>query len=217
MKKITIFMLLVALLAIGVSAVQVSNPTVGGEKQDRVANVTSSFVITNNANQTMSGISVAFAADAKYALTVPSQNIPSSIAANSAVTVQFTATVPLTHPGVDSTTFLPVALKVGTLSVSGTLADSTVESASGDVNMQAVNQLEIKKVRLECTSKSDTLSDGDRVKNLKPGEDCTLTVEVESQFSENDKNGQKVGAVSFGTVSVDVESSNDDEIEVDTD
>jgi len=69
------------------------------------------------------------------------------------------------------------ALKIGTLSVTGTVGSAT-ETTSTDILMQAVNQLRIKKARIDCDTKSQSVDDGDRVKNLKPGMDCSLEVEV---------------------------------------
>src|SRR3989344_4795862 len=215
MKRISMFVILAALLAIGASALQVGSPTFGGETIDRVQNATSSIVLTNNDNQTLSNIAVTFAADVKYNLR--NGTVPATVSANSQATISVVGNIPVDHPGIDSTTLKPAAINVGTFTLTGTLSNGSQVTATGNVMMQAVNQLEIKKVRIECDTKTDTVSDGDKVKNLKPGQDCQLTIEVENKFAEDDRNGQKIGDISFPTIRVDVESSDDDQVEVDCD
>lgn len=215
MKRIAMFVILAALFAVGASALQVGSPTFGGENQDRVQNVSSAISLTNNDNQTLSNIAVSFAADVKYNLR--NGTVPTSVSANSQVSIPVVGNIPLDHPAIDSNTLKPAAIKVGTFTVTGTLANGSQVTATGDVVMQAVNQLEIKKVRIECDTKSDTVSDGDKVKNLKPNQNCQLTIEIENKFAEDDRNSQGIGDVQFPTVRVDVESSDDDQVEVDCD
>jgi len=205
---------MVALLAIGASAIQVGSPTIGSDTQDRIKNVATTFTVTNNNSAAMTGISFSLgggAENTKYALTVTG---PSNISANSPATYTINGTIPLDHPGVDSN-LEEKAVKIGTLAVTGTVGSST-ESLTTDINMQAVNQLKIKKARVECDTKSQSIDDGDRVKNLKPGMDCTLEVEVENQFDDNDNNNQKIGDISFDTVDIKLDSS-DGDIDVDED
>lgn len=214
MKRIALLIMLVALLAIGASAVQIANPTLGGEKQDRVKNVVTTFRITNNNSAALTGITLsagAGASDPKYSLTFSAP--PASIAAGSFADITVNGTIPLDHPGVDADLKV-AAIKIGTVTVTGTAGSSV--TATGDIYMQAVNQLRIKKSRIECDTKSQSVDDGDRVKNLKPGMDCTLEVEVENQFDDNDNNNQKIGDISFDTVDIKLDSS-DGDVDLDED
>ncbi len=214
MKQLVLTILMVALLAIGASAVQITSPTIGSENQDRIKNVATSFTVTNNNTAAMSGITFSLgggAENTKYALTVSG---PTSLAASTSATYTINGTIPLDHPGVDSN-LAENPVKVGTLAVSGTVG-STTETATADVLMQAVNQLRIKKARIDCDTKSQSVDDGDRVKNLKPGMDCSLEVEIENLFDDNDNNNQKIGDISFDTVDITLDSS-DSDIDVDED
>lgn len=210
MKRIACFMLLIALFAVCASALQVSSPTIGSATQDRVVNVQTSFTITNNQTGTMTNIAVSFgggAENVKYLLTA--SGIPQSLAPGASASITVNGTVPLDHPAVDATTLKAQAVKIGTVAVSGTVNGNT-DSATVDVLMQAINQLTIKKARIECGDKSQSLDDGDRVNNLKPGTDCSLEVQVENNFDDSDRNNQKIGDIEFSTIDVTLDSSNSD-------
>ncbi len=216
MKKTTVFMLLIALLAVGASAVQVTSPTIGSDTQDRIANVARTFTITNNNTATMTGISVVSgggAENVKYALSF--SGVPSSLGPGASATITVNGTIPLDHPGVDASDLKEKALKIGTVTVAGTV-NSATDSVTTDILMQAVNQLRIKKARIECDTKSQSLDDGDRVKNLKPGEACTLEIEVENQFDDSDNNNLKTGDIAFESLDISVDSSNGD-VDIDED
>src|SRR3990172_1256600 len=208
MKRIALFVMLIALFAIGASALTVGSPKLGTENSDRVKNVATTFTVTNNNTAAMSGVTFTFgggAENTKYALLVSG---PSSIAASTSASYTINGTIPLDHPGVNSD-LEEKELKIGTLTVSGTVGSAT-ESATTDVTMQAVNQLKIKKARIECDTKSQSLDDGDRVKNLKPGDDCTLEIEVENEFDDNDNSNQKIGDIAFDNIDTTVDSSDGD-------
>ncbi len=210
MKQIALFILFVALFAVCASALQVSSPTFGTATQDRVVNVQTSVTITNNNTATMTNIAVNFgngAENVKYLLTA--SGVPQSLAAGAQASITVNGTVPLDHPAVDATSLDALALKIGTVTVTGTV-NNNADSATSDVLMQAVNQLAIKKVRIECGDKSQSLDDGDRVKNLKPGTDCTLEVQVENNFDDSDRNSQKIGDIEFDSVDITLDSSNGD-------
>ncbi len=103
MKQIVLTILMVALLAIGASAIQISNPTLGGEKQDRVKNVATTFTITNNNTATFTNIAISAGAganNAKYALSF--SGIPASLGPGASISITVNGTIPLDHPGVDS-------------------------------------------------------------------------------------------------------------------
>jgi len=216
MKQIAVFMLLIALLAVGASAVQITSPTMGGETQDRVKNVATTFKITNNNSASMTGISITAgggAEDSKYLLSF--SGIPASLNAGDSATITVNGTIPLTHPGVDASDLEEKPIKIGVLTVTGTV-NSASDSASTDINMHADNQLRIKKARIECDTKSQSLDDGDRVKNLKPGDDCTLEIEIENEFDDNDVSNQKIGDIAFETIDISIDSS-DGDIDLDED
>lgn len=202
--------MLVALFALSASAVQIGSVTIGGENQDRIKNVAATFTVTNNHTTTsLTGITFAFsggAENSKYALSVTG---PSTLAPSTTGTYTINGTIPLDHASVDSADLVEKALKIGVMTVSGTLG-AAVDSASSDVSMQAVNQLKIKNARIECDTKSQSLDDGDRVKNMKPGQDCTLEIEVENEFDDSDKNSQKIGDIAFDTIDINLDSSDGD-------
>jgi hypothetical protein len=85
--------------------------------------------------------------------------------------------------------------------------------------MQAVNQLEIKKIRIECNGESESVDDGDKVEDLKPDTECAFEVDVENNFDDNDDEyddgtEMKTGEIDFDDVTVSVES---DDLDIDED
>jgi len=209
MKRIASMLLIIAICAMSAFAIQVSAPTIGSENADRLAAQTS-FTITNDNASVMTNVQVTFSGGAentKYALQVP--NKPTNISANSGVSVTLNGTIPLDHPSVDATTLKMGPVKIGVMTVTGTVGGQQV-SQQTDVFMQAINQLEIKKTRVECSSTSKSIDDGDKITKLKPGEQCSLEIEVENNFDNDDTNNQKIGDISFDTVTIDVKSSNND-------
>ena len=80
MKKITIFVMMIALLAIGASALQVSDLSFGDNRQDRVKGVTATLTLTNNDTVTVTGISHSLSQGAeasKYAIQLT--GVPSTL------------------------------------------------------------------------------------------------------------------------------------------
>lgn len=215
MKKIALLMVLIALFAVSATALQVPNLALGSSNQDRNANLSVAVTITNTNGGNLSNIQVTPSpTEAKYAMVV--SNVPQNITGS---TGQFTLTVtlPLDHPAVDASTLKETGFHVGTFTVSATNSSGGQESSVGNVSMQAVNQLEIDKVRLECDSTSKSIDDGDDVNNLKPGESCTMEIEVKNNFDDDDRNDLRIGDVDFDTVTINVDSSDTGDVDIDDD
>ena len=213
MKRIAMFVTMIALLAFGASAIQISSLDFGDDNQDRVKNVIANFKITNNNTAQMTSIQLSLGGGAETSkFDIKFKSPPTSLSAGQSVTVTANATIPLDHDSVDSA-LKEIAKKIGTLTVTGTVG-TTQDSATANVNMQAVNQLRIRKARVECGSKSENVDDGDKVENLKPGTDCTLEIEVENEFNSNDRNNQKTGDIQFTSLNINVDSD-DNDIDID--
>lgn len=211
MRKIVFVLALIALFAVSASAIQVTGPTLGNDRQDRVAGVQTTVTITNNNGGNLTDITVTFgdgAQESKYALGAVS--IPASIATGSSGSFTLNGTIPLDHPGIDSADLKEKALQIGTMTVSGKINGSVSVNQKVTILMQAVNQFEIKKTRVECDSKSESIEDGDSVENLKPGDQCTLEVEIENTFDDSDRNNQKIGDIDFTSITTRIESNNND-------
>lgn len=206
-NKILFALLTLLILAGFASAFQVEDVTIGSDKQDRVTGVTSTFKITNNNSTTLNNIQVTSSAASQYAVTF--SNVPTSLAAGASETVTVTATIPTNFNAVN-TNLEETAFSIGTLTVTGILG-TTTETETADIKMQAVNQLEIKKVTVKCGSKEERLDDGERMEELLPDtDDCSITIEVENTFRSSDKNDQKIGDIEFDPATIEVESDDSD-------
>lgn len=206
MKRIAMILVMIALFAVSAAALQVQNVGFGSSSQDRNANLTATVTITNNNGGTLTNIQVTPNAESKYALSA--SNVPTNITGSTG-TFTLTAKVPLDFDAVDSTNFKEQAFSIGSFTVSASNG-GTQETAVGNVSMQAVNQLEIDKVRVECDTKSKSVDDGDTVDNLKPGEICNLEIELKNNFDDDDRNDLRIGDVEFTSVSISVDSSDND-------
>ena len=223
MKKFATMIAMVALfvlLAVSASALQINSATVGGENQDRLKNVSQTFTVTNN-DTTSVTVTLASTADAKY--NVRFEPATFTLAAGAPQSVKVIADIPLdfaaVEPSASASDFLKAkAIAIG--EIQGKIG-STV-AATSTLSLQAANQLEIKKARMECGEKTQSLNDEDRIKNLKPDTKCTIEVEVENRFSNNDQedsNGAdlKVGDIDFDTVDIDVKSTSNRDLDVNED
>lgn len=216
MKKIALITLLVTLLALSATALEVSSPVFGDDRQDRVSGVSTAITIKNNDTSNLTNLQLSFtdgAEQPKFQLGFVSAP-PTSLDAGETTTVTLNGTIPLDHDAVDSK-FKEASLKIGSLVVTGEVSGQQV-SQTRDIKMQAVNQLEINRVRVRCDTKTKTVDDGDEVENLRPGEDCTFEIEIENNFDDDDRDDKRIGDVEFTSISVDVESG-DSDVDIDLD
>lgn len=209
MKKfatISLFVALFVLLAVSVSAVQLGDVTIGGEDQDRIKNASQTITITNNETSSVT-LTFASTADAKYNVRFDPASV--TIPAGQSAQVKVIADIPLdfnaVEPSKSASDYLDKkAFKIGDIQVK---SGSTVVATSA-LKMQAVNQLSIKKVKIACgDSSAKSVDDGEKVKNLKPDSQCTLEVEVENKFDDDDDeypdgSDMKTGDIEMRTVTV---------------
>ncbi len=210
---VVVWCALFVLMAFSASALTVTSATIGNNNQDRIKNVSATFTVTNNDTFTNT---VTFASDADSKYNVRFEPATLNMTASQSATVKVLADIPLDHNAVESSKsasdFLEEkAIVIG--KIQGKI-NSTV-AASADLKLQAANQLEIKKARLECGSKAESLDDGDKIENLKPDTQCTLEVEVENNFPEDDDEdstgkGLKIGDIEFDSVDVEIEIDDSD-------
>lgn len=222
MKKLTTMIACIALLvlmALSVSALQFSDVTIGDDDQDRRKNISKTFTVTNDA---ASDVTATFSSTADARFNIRFDPISATILTGQGVTVKVTGDIPLDFDAVEksksSTKFLDeVAFEIGIIEAK----IGGVTNASAKLNMQAVNQLEIKKARIECGTKSESLDDGDRIDNLKPDMQCTIEIEVENNFDDDDDEDDQgnellIGDIDFDSVDVEIEID-DRDLDVDED
>ncbi|MBD3318564.1 hypothetical protein GF342_01505 [Candidatus Woesearchaeota archaeon] len=189
--KITFVILcvLIALVAGTVYAdVSVTDANLGGSSQERDENVSTTFKIENDLNESISVTSITPSADSKYELTIDGVSLPHTITAGSSVTVTLKAFVPLDHDAVNDD-FEATKLEIGSTNVGySKVTSGGTGTASGKVYMQAENNLEIKDADMEVSgesTKSSSVSDDDEI-DMEPGDSITFVVEVENTFSSSD-------------------------------
>lgn len=208
MKKLLLLVLFGLILAAGASALQVTSGTIGGESQDRLVNQSTSITVTNDGTVALTGVQMTFAGDSKYAVRFEPATFNLNAGASQTVTVY--GNVPLTFDAVvkatsDANYLKPTPFKIGTATATaGTVA------ATADLNMRAVNQIEIKKVTVQCGDTSKRLDNGESLEGLSPDTACSITIDVENNFDDNDNNDLKTGDIEFDPVYVEVESTDND-------
>jgi len=213
-KTIIIAMLFVILVAAGANALQITSATIGGENQDRVANVSTTVTVTNDGTSDLSSIAMSFAGDSRYNIRFEPSSFDLNAGATQTVTVygdipvDFDAVIKQTSNSdfLDATPF-----NIGTMKA----AAGSVEATS-DLSMQAVNQLFIKKVTAVCGDESERLDDGETFEELSPDMACSITVEIENTFDDDDRDDLKIGDIDFDPAYIEVESM-DNELDLDED
>lgn len=214
MKKLLLLVLFSLILAAGASALQVTSGTIGGEAQDRIANLSTSITVTNDGAAALTGVQMTFAGDSKY--NVRFEPATFNLNAGAAQTVTVYGTIPLTFDAVVKTTSDTNYLKSTPFKIGTVKAAVGTTEGTADLNMRAVNQIEIKKVTVQCGDTSKRLDDGESLEGLSPDTACSITIDVENNFDDNDNNDLLIGDIEFDPVYVEVEST-DNDFDVDED
>lgn len=225
MNKLTqlfAFMLLVALFAVSASAqLTVSNVQFGDETQERNQNVTKTVTLTNptasavaitglnfnglNGADVLQYKFVITAVDAASGLTVSNGVLSGSLAAGASATVTLQAFVPKTFSAVDAE-LAPTAFDIATISA----APTTVTLTGGKLSMQAKNKLVVQDMTIAVNGESQSVSNNEKVDNVKPGDKVELEVIAKNQYSDRSDVD-----VAIDDVLVNVKSSNLDQLDVD--
>lgn len=187
MKKMTLFVLLLACVALAANAASaalvVSSAALGSDSADPGANVSTTVTLTNTGATTITGITMSSTAGASYSIGFV--GVPSSLApgASAPVTVNgiLAKNTDAVNGALDAS---PVT--IGDITASGTESGSPI-SGSNTLTAQVGNKLEIKKVYITINGEDEkSLEDGDEVKDLKPGDQLDIRVLVENKFSDDD-------------------------------
>jgi len=208
MKKLLLLVLFSLILAAGASALQVTSGIIGGESQDRIANSSTSITVTNDGTAALTGVQMTFAGDSKYAVHFEPATF--NLNAGSSQTVTVYGNIPLTFDGVVKTTSDANYLKETPFKIGTVKAAVGTTEATADLNMRAVNQIEIKKVTVQCGDASKRLDNGESLEGLSPDTACSITIEVENNFDDNDNNDLLIGDIEFDPIYVEVESTDSD-------
>lgn len=213
MKKALVIVLLVtlfALFATSAAALTVGSATIGNSKQERVANVTTTFTVTNNGTTSLTGVTAsAPSIDAKYGIVFTPSTF--NLTAGEVKTISVKGNIPLNHPAVESDSSKSDYLEEKAFKIGDIVVNDGSTNTMADLNMQAANHLRIKSSTFYCGEKSTKLSDNAKVSDLKPDtSNCYLLVTVENTFRENDVGEQHIGNVEFGTVNLEIEVDSED-------
>lgn len=209
MKKILMILLVFAVLfAAGASALQLSTAAIGSADQDRVKDVSTTVTVTNDGTAAVNDIIMSFAGDSRYNIRFSPSTF--NLSAGSSQTVTVTGDIPTNFDAVikqasDANFLKATPFKIGTVKA----ASGSVE-AIADLNMQAANQLQIKRVTAVCGDNSERLEDNEAFEDLSPDMACSITVEFENTFNDDDRDDLRIGDVEFDPVYIEVESTSSD-------
>lgn len=166
-----------------------SNPQ-AKKSENRILYKTGTVTLTNTGLDTITGLSFAAVPTGKFtasALNMTAAISSTSISSGETAIMSVTANIPSDLDGVDSS-LNPSAFSVATFIVRGTTPNGASVIASAPISMQAKNSLKIREVAVSVNNgeKTDTVSDGGRVTNVKPGSKISLEVKIENKFSKDD-------------------------------
>lgn len=230
--KNNIAMILLAVLAVlsatAVSAqLTVSDVTFGDASQERNENVSRTITVTNPTASPVTFDKLTFISPTgadlsqfKFVVSLTGNTVtqsgntftfvttPVSVAGNNGqVQITFQAFVPKNHNAVDAG-LNEVASQIATASAfSGATA---VTTTAGKVSMQAKNKLTVDDMNIIVNGESQSISNNERVDNLKPGDKLDLEVVVKNQYSDRSDID-----IDIDDVVVDVISSDLDELDLD--
>ncbi|MBI2133383.1 hypothetical protein HYU11_01735 [Candidatus Woesearchaeota archaeon] len=184
---------------------QRSNPR-AEQASDENVHVSGSFSVSNTGPDQITGLNISSitptggfgASSLNFTLTSISTT---SINPGESALFTFSARVPENLDAVDPNTLEERAFDVATINVIGRSATGVQVAKPVTARMQARNNLRIKEVRIISDVNSESLDEGDTVKNVRPGDRLRLEVTVENRFSNNDN---------VDLLDVDVSIENDD-------
>src|SRR3989344_4060064 len=182
---------MLALFAVSASALSVSDVQFGDSTQERVFNLTKSVTITNNGPDTVSNVQLTFNSDALYQLTAVSVTGfttgsalgSNTLASGASATVTVQAFVPNKFDSVDSN-LDEKAFSIGTMTVVGTNTTNQQQTNSSAISMQAKNKLTVSDMTIYVNGESQTVSNNERIENLKPGDKLRFEIVAKNQYSD---------------------------------
>ena len=187
MKRILFALVMLVALAFSANALVIEPALIGSTSQERDVNVTASVNIRNDLNETVNVTAVTISGlDAAYNLKLLDSAVPFQLTTGATKTFTMQAYLPPKFNAVDNN-LAKVSFKIGTVSATGvdSANASNTRSATADVNAQAENRLEISKMKLIVNGGSEqTLRDGSS-KEVKPGDEAIINVEVKNYFSSS--------------------------------
>ncbi len=229
MNKQFLTILILALLvvsAVSVSALKVDVSALGSSSQKRDLGATATVTITNDGADPVSvtGVSKSPGIEAKFnvLLGTPSKAFPAALAVGEQMTVPLTAFVPVDFQGVGAN-LLEAALSIGQVNVNALNATSgaALPVATGDVKMQAVNELVIRSVKVKVSgsqNKDKSVGDNSQVSDLKPGDHVEVTIKVENTYSTASSSSSKENTdINFDDVQINMDVSNDNDFDISED
>jgi len=167
-----------ATIALGSQSQERSNP-----QEDVLERVSTTFVIENTGSLTINDVNLTHNVNTDY--NVSFENIPTTLTSGQTHTVTIRATVPISHDAITSN-FL-TDINIGTISLTGNTTNGTVQDTAS-LTMEAENNLIVEDVDVVVDNgASEDVDDGDRIDDIKPGDEIEVQVEIENTFPDTDK------------------------------
>ncbi|MBN2422911.1 hypothetical protein JXB41_06805 [Candidatus Woesearchaeota archaeon] len=154
----------------------------GGEDQHRAENISSEIILKNTGDVAITdiGYSLSVSDNSRFKVTV--SGVPSTLGAGASATITVWGYVPLNLDAVDSDGDVKIH-DIGNVIISGKASSSDI-SVSSDIQMQAENKLEIKKLYFageKVKADDDSIED----ETYKPNEEIEVRMIPESKFDKD--------------------------------
>ncbi|USN45687.1 MAG: hypothetical protein H6502_00980 [Candidatus Woesearchaeota archaeon] len=144
---------------------------VGGPSQDRETNLSFSFTLSNTGTETITNLLYGNNIDSEYAFAFTSG--PSSLAPGAQALVTGYIYIPDSKDSERE--------QIGIIAI----GDETSILVTLPVDMQAVSEAEIKKLKVETSLEEDTSVQDDEKVKARIGDEVTVTITVKNKFNEN--------------------------------
>ncbi len=181
----------VSAIGLGSSGQKRSNPESRNENDFNVL-VSGTMAVTNIGNEPISNLTISSLTPAS-GFSASSLNFTYSISQTTinqgeSAIITLNARVPENLDAIDPSSVEERSINVASAIIRGFAASSGVTlTKTAAVNMQAKNNLRIKEMRITIDGDSSTLTNGDTVRNVRPGAAVSIEVQVENRFDTDDR------------------------------
>ncbi len=177
-----------ATVTLGGSSQRRSNPK-ADNKNDREINVSTDVTVTNTGSEAISNLQMTSVTPklgfSTNDLLVSVKFAKTSLSIGESTIATITARVPERLDAIDNN-FKTAAFNVATISFSANTQSAGLVTGTTELNVQAENKVKITSVDIEYADKSDSVNDGDTVKNIKPGDSIKATLEGQNKYTDSD-------------------------------
>ncbi|MBS3127983.1 hypothetical protein J4410_02470 [Candidatus Woesearchaeota archaeon] len=173
------------------NVVQVAIALMGGPSQDRIANVDSEVSFKNIGSQTINISDIDAAVASQFGFEVRDFSGSTVFAPGETKSFKIRGDIPLDFDSIDDQGNTG-AKKIGTVTYLGTVGNESLV-VSTPLFLEAVNQLELKTLRVFINDRLETVEEDESLSGISPGDIIKVEAEVRNNFVSENEAGEGEG------------------------